>query len=241
MALINAMEYFGEPNVPRDVVRRRKSNMDAMKRFGAPVILKHMYNDRDVKEGNAVVSPNFDSEYGQTRSRDPLSHGIGFVGAEEGVMIVSDDEWYRADGAGGIVVSPTSPGSDYVKAPRYRGYGPGYLTYLIMPDVSEDLFKLSDGGALIKVQQAKIQAGWYPEINDNDLLITCRVNNAYEVVETYERYEMKQVNPISIRGIDRKGRREYTEDFGNRHVVQQEGETTLLPKGSEPMRVAVDR
>lgn len=239
--LINVMEYFGESNVPRDVWRRRKSNMDAMKRFGSPVIIKHMYNDEDVQEGRAVRSPNFDDDYGQTRNRDPLSHGAGFVGAVDGQMILSSNEWYRSDGTGGIIKSTTQPAEDYLLAPKYRGYGPGHLTYVIMPDVSEDVFKMSEGGVLIRTQQARVQMGWYPEANDNDLLITCQVDRAYNVVKTFERYELKQTNPVSIRGLDRKGRREYTEDFGNRHVVQQEFEMSLIPKHNELMNVDVDR
>lgn len=239
--LINVMEYFGDPSVPRDVWRRRVSSMQAMKRFGAPVILKHMYNDEDVQNGLAVNSPNFDSEYGQTRNRDPLSHGVGFVGAVRGQMILSSDEWYKNDGTGGIVKSLASPGSGYSHAPKYRGYGPGYLTYAIMPDTSEDVFRMNEGGALIHIQEAKIQMGFFPQINDNDLLITCELNRDYSVKKTYERYEFKQINQISIRGLDRKGRREYGEDFGNRHVIQQEGPQVLLPHKDTVYSVEVDR
>lgn len=239
--LINAMEYFGEENVPRDVVRRRKSNMDAMKRFGAPVILKHMYNDQDAQQGFAVKSPNFDPDYGQTRNRDPLSHGVGYVGAVDGEMVLSTDEWYRSDGIGGIVKSSVRPADDYLPAPKYRGYGPGYLTYAIMPDVSQDVFKMNEGGVLIRTQQAQVQMGWFPEANDNDLLITCQVDRSFNVTQTFERYELKQTSPISIRGLDRKGRREYSEDFGNRHCVQQEFEMSLVPLHHELQNVSTDR
>lgn len=239
--LILAMEYYGEPNVPRDIVRRRKSNMDAMRRFGSPVVIKHMYNDDDVQKGLAVRSPNFDDEYGQTRNRDPLSHGVGFVGAIDGVPILSSNEWYDTTGAGGILRSVEQPSSSHALAPKYRGYGPGYLTYVIMPDVSEDVFKMNDGGVLIRTQQARVQMGWFPEANDNDILITCQIDQAFRVTQTFERYELKQTNPISIRGLDRKGRREYSEDFGNRHCVQQDFEMSLTPSNSEVMAVEVDR
>ena len=238
---INAMEYFGEANTPNNIVRRRSSNMSAMKRFGAPIVLKHMYNDQDVQNGNAVRSPNFDDDYGQTRNRDPLSHGVGFVGAVDGQMILSSNEWYLTNGEGNIVVSDTSPGSGYVRAPRFRGYGPGFLTYVIMPDVSEDVFKMNEGGVLIRTQQARVQMGWFPEANDNDLLVTCQVDRSFNITKTFERYELKTTNPVSIRGLDRKGRREYSEDFGNRHVVQQEYEMSLIPSHNELMTVEVDR
>lgn len=233
--LTNVIRYTGEPNVPPNIRRQRHSNLDTMRRFGSPVIIKHMYNDQDVQAGIAEKSPNFSSVYGQPRHNDPLSHGVGFVSVEK-----SKDEWIKPDGSG-IVVAKTSPGAGYVPAPKYRGYGPGYLTYVIMPDVAEDVFKLSEVGALIKVQNAQVQMGWYPEVNDNDLLVICRIDNAERVVETYERYLLKMTNPLSMRGLDRKGRREYTEDFGNRHVTDQSFEMTLLPSNEELQNVEVDR
>jgi hypothetical protein len=237
--LTNVVRYYGEANVPRSIRRQRHSNMDTMRRFGAPVIIKKMYNDRDVQEGNAVHSPNFSDIYKQTRKDDPLSHGIGFVGATNGVMITQPGEWISPTGT--LVIQSADPGAGYTAAPKYRGYGPGYLTYVIMPDVAEDVFKLNPVGVLIRLQQAQAQMGWFPEVNDNDLLITCRVDNSDRVIETYERYLLKMTNPASMRGIDRKGRRERSEDFGNRHVTDQSFEMTLIPKHDELYRVEVDR
>jgi hypothetical protein len=233
--LTKVIRYTGEPNVPPNIRRQRANNLDTMRRFGTPVIVKHMYNDRDRQDGIAEPSPNFSSTYGQPRHDDPISHGVGFVSVEK-----SDDEWYNSTGSE-IRQQRTSPGAGWTAAPKYRGYGPGYLIYAILPDVSEDVFKLSEAGALIRIQQAQVQMGWYPEVNDNDLLITCRIDNAERVVETYERYLLKQTNPISFRGLDRKGRREYTEDFGNRHVTDQQFEMTLLPKHDVLYNVEVDR
>jgi hypothetical protein len=237
--LTNIIRYLGEPNTPRNIRQQRASNLDTMRRFGAPVILKHMYSDRDVQEGNAVPSPNFSSIYKQTRKGDPLSHGIGFVGAENGVMITAPGEW--VDSSGDLVLSPTSPGAGYIPAPKYRGYGPGYLTYVIMPDVSEDVFKLNEVGVLMRMQRAQAQMGWFPEVNDNDLLITCQIGPQEQVIETYERYLLKMTNPSSMRGIDRLGRRERSEDFGNRHVTDQQFEMDLVPKHDELYDVEVDR
>ena len=230
----NVILYTGEPNVPRDIRRQRKSNLDAMRRFGTPVILKHMYNDRDVQEGRAMISPNLDEVYGQTRHDDPISHGVGFVSIE-----TSNNEWVSP--TGGLVISTTSPGTGYTPAPKYRGYGPGYLTYAILPDVSEDVFKLSETGALIRIQQAQAQIGWFPEVNDNDLMVVVEVDNAENVIATYERYLLKMTSPASMRGLDRKGRRERSEDFGNRHVTDQNFEMTLIPKHDVLQSVEMDR
>jgi hypothetical protein len=110
-----------------------------------------------------------------------------------------------------------------------------------MPDVAEDVFKLNEAGVLIRVQTAQAQMGWFPEMADNDLLITCRIDRGENVIETKERYLLKMTNPVSIRGFDRLGAREYTEDFGNRHVTDQFFEMTLIPKNDELYNVETDR
>lgn len=232
--LTNVIRYIGEPNVPRNIRQQRKNNLDTMRRFGTPVIIKHMYNAEDVEKGIAERSPNYSLAYGQTRHNDPLSHGVGFVSVEK-----STNEWVSPTGS--LVVSNTSPGTGYTPAPKYRGYGPGYLTYVIIPDVSEDMFKLAENGALIKIQQAKVQMGWYPEANDNDLMIIVEIDHAENVTRTRERYLLKMTNPASMRGIDRRGRREYTEDFGNRHVTDQFFETTIVPSSDPIYNVETDR
>lgn len=232
--VINAIRNQGAPNIPRSIQRQRKRSLEQMRRFGTPVIVKHMYNPQDVTLGVAEASPNFSSVYKQTRHNDPISHGVGFVSVEK-----SSDEWVSPQGT--LVISNTSPGTGYVPAPKYRGYGPGYLIYAILPDVAEDVFKLTETGAMIHVQQATVQMGWYPEVNDNDLLIICEIDNAENVVTDHERYLLKQTNPASMRGLDRRGRRESTEDFGNRYITDQSFEMTLLPKNDELYNVEIDR
>lgn len=232
--LTNVMRYVGEPNVLRSVRDTRANNLDTMRWVGTPVIVKHMFNDDDYQHGKALRSPNWSDTYGQPRHNDPLSHGIGFVG-----LTLSDDEWVSPKGA--LVVSQTSPGPGYVPAPRYRGFGPGYLMYMIIPDASEDVFKISPTGALQKVQEATAQAPWYPEINDNDLIITVELDHTERIIGTYERYQAKMTSPSSIRGLDRHGRRETTGDFGNRNVAQQNFQMTLIPQHDELYNVEYDR
>lgn len=232
--LTNVMRYIGEPDIPRSVRDVRANNLDTMRWMGTPVIVKHMYTDLDYQNGDALRSPDFDEDYGQSRHNDPISHGIGYVG-----KVLSAGEWISPTGS--LVVSTTSPGPGYIKAPRYRGFGPGYLMYMIMPDASEDVFKLSPQGALMRVQEATAQAPWYPEINDNDLIITCEIDQTERVVATFERYQAKMTSPVSVRGTDRRGRRESNEDWGNNNRVQQNFQMTLIPKHDELYNVEIDR
>lgn len=234
LGLTNVMRYVGSADVPRSVRMQRANNLDTMRRLGSPVIVKHMFTDLDYQNSVALKSPNFSDTYGQPRHGDPISHGVGYVG-----IPASTNEWVSPTGA--LVISATDPGGGHVPAPRYRGFGPGYLMYMIMPDAAEDVFKLSEAGALMRVQTAQAQTSWFPEINDNDLIITCQIDEGERVITTFERYQAKMTNPISIRGLDRRGRREYTEDFGNRNVTDQNFEMVLIPHRDELYNVETDR
>ena len=232
--LTNVIRYTGEENVPRDSRSLRANVQDTMLLMGTPVVIKHMYNDYDVQQGIAQPSPNFSKTYGQTRGEDPISWGVGLTSVE-----TKDGEWVSPTGK--LVISPTNPGAGYIPAPKYRGYGPGYLTYVIFPDASEDVFKPNEVGALIRIQRAQIQMGWYPEVNDNDLIVVVEIDDADKVIAEHERFLARSTNPVSLHGTNRQGRREYGEDFGNRRVVNQAFEATLLPANSPLYNVEIDR
>lgn len=234
MSVINAIRHVGKTEVPQDIKRRRRQVQETMRRMGTPVLVKHMYTARDVKNGIAEESPNFDDIYKQTRNADPLSHGIGFVSVEK-----SDDEWVSPEGE--LIQADASLGPDYVPAPKYRGFGPGYLIYMIQPDVPEDIFKLTETGVLIRTQNATAQAPWYPKIEDNDLIINVTIDRNENIIETYERYQTKMTNPVSMRGFDRRGRQERTRAKGNSLAVNQTFQMSLLPAESVLYNVETDR
>lgn len=239
---INVMKYVGEGYVPSDVKRRRTYNLETMRRLGTPVLIKHMLNDQDARLGVAKKSPGMDSTYGQPRHDDPLSFGAGYVSVQD-----SPDEWYHM-GTGAIVRSSASPGTDFVRAPLYRGFGVGYLTYIIEPDIAEDFFKLTETGALIQTQTATAQAPWFPEVSDNDLIINVELDRAGNIVAAYERYQAKMSSPISIRGHQRRGLKEdrggkasQIGDGGNRFAVGSQFEMTLIPQLDVLYKVEIDR
>ena len=230
--------YVGE-NVPQDVARRRRDVRDIMRRMGTPMLHKPRYTDRDVQKGIAVRSAEFDDVYGQGRNRDPLSHGVGYVSVD-----LSENEWYDANGT--IIVSNSNPGSGYTKAPKYRGFGPRTLTYIIEPDRAEDFYKSTVGGPIFKVQSAQAIAPWWPDIDDNDLLIQVALDEHGEVVDSHERFEAKNVDPVSMRGLDQRGRKEpgapgSIPPFGNSHLMNQRFEMNLIPFNDVLYEVEIDR
>jgi hypothetical protein len=231
--------YFGDPDTPQSIKRLRLNDLRTMQRFGAPVLLKKMYNDEDVQNGVAQTSQNFDSVYrASTYAQDFASYGVGFTSVD-----TQDGEWINTQ-TGAVEVYPVYPedGNNYVPAPRYRGYGPGFLTYAILPDRPEDAWKLTEQGALVRMQQAMVQLPWWPQMGDNDLLITCRLGLDGRIAETYERYELKMVTPITMRGSDRRGNREFPVNAGgNRYWINQQAEMIKLPSNDIRYQVETDR
>lgn len=232
--LLYVTKYVGEDNAPQDVKRLRRQVYDMMRRMGQPVIIKKMFTIKDVEMGIAERSPNYSDVYGQTRNNDNLSWGVGFVSKEK-----SKDEWINPSN-GEIVKSRTNPGG-FDPAPKYRGFGPSIVTYVIQPDAPQDYFTLTPAGAMIQVQTADVSMSWFPKVNDNDLIINVELDESGRVATTGRRYQAKITTPITIRGLDRKGRREYEGDLGNRHVVNQNYPITLVPENHILMQVETDR
>lgn len=232
--------YYGEPGVPRDVYNLRQSTMEALRYEGTPVLLKRMYTVRDLDEGKALRSPSYDSDYLQTRDNDPLSHGVGLVSPD-----ISPSEWYDPITYEIMdAFNPSDPNGKPLPAPMYRGYGPGFLTYVILPDRPEDVYKLDPRGALTRIQSAKLQLPWWPLVGDNDLMIICEIDDQGWIVDTHERYQLKMVSPITMRGAEQmNGRREIqgANAAGNRWWVGQECEAVKIPKEDPIYQVEVDR
>ena len=233
--LLYATKYAGKENAPQDIKRLRRQVHDMMRRMGQPVIIKKMFTIADVEKGLAEPSPNYESIYGQSRNNENLSWGVGFVSKEK-----SEDEWINPS-TGDVVKSDFVPDSSWPKAPKYRGFGPGIVTYVIEPDAARDLFTLTPTGAMIEIQTAEVTMSWFPQVSDNDLIVHVELDNYGHVVDSGRRYQAKMTNPVSIRGMDRKGRREYEGDFGNRHIVNQKYPITLIPENNILMNVEIDR
>lgn len=232
--------YIGEESnpPPHSIQRLRLSSAQTYQRMGTPVLIKHMYNTDDVTSGVAQKTENWDSVYNSsTYADDWLSYGVGISSVE-----TATGEWFDTN-TGQITISATNPGTGYQPAPLYRGYGPGYLTYAILPDRPEDVWKLTEQGALFHVQQAMAQLPWWPQVGDNDLLITCSLNPNGTIAQTFERYELHMVSPITMRGHDNYGSRETTtaNASGNRFWVGQQCEMVEIPSTDIRYNVETDR
>jgi len=232
--LLYATKYVGDEKAPQDIKRLRRQVHDMMRRMGQPVIIKKMLTVKDVEENYAERSANYDSVYGQTRNNDNLSWGTGFVSKEKSI-----DEYI--DPSSGNIIKSDFPDPSWEAAPKYRGFGPGILTYVIQPDAAEDFFKLTPEGAMFQTQIAELTMGWFPKVDDNDLIINVELGNNGRVVAAGRRYQAKIVNPVTMRGLDNNGRIENKGYLNNRHTVNQKYQITLVPANNILMNVEVDR
>jgi len=244
----NVIRYLGDAGVPQDMLRRRRLSLETMRRMGTPVLIKHMYTIEDVEKEIAEPSVGLDTIYEQPIHDDQLSYGIGYVSVERAPR----GEWIKpaTETEPAELVIQEEPESEWEAAPLYRGFGPGYLTYAILPDAPEDVYKITEEGALIRTQQARVQLPWYPQVGDNDLLITCEIGTSENILQTFERYQLKQTNPSTMRGAaalqrDGLGRRELDTlsmtAGGNRHLVGQFCEANKVPETDPIYKVETDR
>lgn len=235
-----------DPTVPWEVRDLRASSADVYRYLGTPVLVKKMYTVRDVDAGIATKQITWDYAMGQSVYwGDVLSHGIGICSVE-----TQPGEWVGAEDPNDpdnltIIESSEQPFPWFMPAPKYRGYGPGFLTYAVLPDRPEDQVKFTHLGTLTRVQTAVIQLPWYPEVGDNDLVIICDLDSHGYITNTYERYQLKKMSPITIHGIDRRGARAYNDGpltaTNNRFVAGYAGEMTKVPEFDEIYNVEVDR
>ncbi len=238
----NVIRYLGDAGIPHEILRRRRAHLEMMRRMGTPVLVKKMFNIEDTEgdEPIATYSPNWDTNMRQPMHDDPFSYGVGYVSVQ-----TAPGEWTipanEEETASLIITDNPEPG--WLPAPMYRGYGPGFLTYAILPDAPEDIFKHTEEGLLLHTQQARVQLPWHPELGDNDLMIMVELDATENIIQTFERFELKKVSPITMRGRDRWGRREGTRMIagGNRFTVGAQCELSKVPETDPIYNVETDR
>jgi hypothetical protein len=174
----------------------------------------HMWNAADVKEGLAKKCPaSFDDAYSHTRGDCPFCFGVGYVSVE-----VDPARWVSATG------NPTTDPTD-IPAPLYGGFGEPTITWAVLPDVATDVFRINEAGALIRTQEAEAWTYWNPEMYDNDLIVEVALgSDGSSIVGTGDRFQLKMVNPQTIRGWGRR-----SGNTQNIHQVGQNFHMNLVP------------
>lgn len=205
------LEYHhtGGHKVPQDIRRFRTENMDLCRTMGQPIVWRHRFDMYDLespyileyfgRDEDSIACTRcpacYDTVYEQPRTDCRVCNGVTIVSVEE-----ATDKWITEDG----YLSDTDTGG-LDPAPRYRGFGPSVLTWIVEPSTSDDIFKISKSGVLTRYERAEGYAPWYPEMNDQDIIINVDLDrNSGSIIDApRERYYLSSVKPESIRGFGR--------------------------------------
>lgn len=213
---ITNMRDVGPVSVPQDVKRLRREVGDSLRRYGQPVVHRHMYTLDDVETGTAKKCPAcFDDAYSQVRQDCPVCHSVGFVSVE-------DDPERWIDSAGNIVTTETN-----TPAPLYGGFAIPTLTRVIAPDVPIDVFKINDRGVLTRVQNSFAYTYWDPVFQDDDLIIMVDLaKDGFTVNGVGDHYQAKMATANTLRGWGDKS------NSRKDHVVSYQFEMALVPSNN---------
>ena len=233
-----SVRNIGGPTTPHDVQRLRRNNIETLRRFGQPVIWKHVFTQDDLDSGgyefqiasgaieNIPVKrcvACWDSDYESVRGDCPVCFGVGLTSVEDDPSSFINDQ-------GRLVDQETDN-----PAPLHGGYGPSVLTWTIQPDVPEDVFRISDRGVLTRVQTSTVLAPWTPDMADNDLLINVVLqNNDFSIQKVLDRHILKQVAPQTTRGYGKYSR-------GRDYKAGQQFQMTKLPLDNPLYQVALSK
>jgi hypothetical protein len=210
------MKDVGPPSTPQEIKRHRRQVGDMLRRYGQPVVHRHMYTLDDVASGIAKKCPAcFDDAYSQVRNDCPVCYSVGFVSTEN-----SETMYIDSDG------NPTMDSTSIV-APKYGGFAQPTLTLMVQPDVPIDLFKINERGVLTRIEDATAHTYFTPYFADNDILITVEVAvDGYSIKNVLDHYQAKKANQHTIRGWGKRVRNQ------NQYIVSQQFEMALVPPNS---------
>ena len=216
------MKNVGPPSTPQEIKRQRRQVGDMLRRYGQPIIHRHMYTLDDFEKGVVKRCPAcFDDAYSQVRNDCPVCHSIGFVSVE------NNPERFL-DSSGNYTLTDTG-----VYAPLYGGFAAPTLTLIMQPDVPIDLFKINERGVLTRVEDAKAHTYFDPVFADNDLLIMVEIaQDGYTIRNVLDYYQAKKANQHTIRGWGKKVRTQ------NQYIVSQEFEMALVPSNNALKKVS---
>jgi hypothetical protein len=81
------------------------------------------------------------------------------------------------------------------------GFGDPSIVFVTLQDAPQQTVKIGPQGALMLDQHPQLTAPWLPFMGDGDLVILADFTpGTWDVLDTHERYELREVRPITIRG-----------------------------------------
>jgi len=117
------------------------------------------------------------------------------------------------------------------------GYADGQVVYVTIQDTQEAQIKIGPTGILTMDMHPALTAPWLPKMADGDLIILVEFDsNEWTVIDEEERYILRDVAPISMRGPG-WGRQKGT--LLNRQTISQQSALDKLPSTHPLYRVPI--
>lgn len=190
-------QNLGGPGTPQEVKDLRKSSFDLHEELGFPVIVKHRWNEIDLKEGRTRLCPYHDELYDRSPSNCPYCFGTGYLG----------------------------------------GFADGAIVYVTLQDAAQDVIRVTPQGILQMDQNPALTAPWIPELGDGDLVILATFEGGnWDVDDVHERYLLRMVEPITMRGPGWNNRNSTT---SKRFRISQQSAADKVPLGHEFYNVPI--
>lgn len=207
-----SLKHVGPPSTHQEIKRLRRQVGDMLRRYGQPVVYFKAWNLEDLANGLAVRCPAcYDDTYGQSREDCEVCFNTTLVSAVD-----SADHYITEEG---FLTTETTD----IVAPAFGGFREPVLTRITQPDAGTDIFRLNEQGVLVRTQDATAVAYWYPTMGDNDIVVDVTLGvDQSTVIAAAARYQLKQVQPITIRGW---GKRTHDQAY----TVQQQFEMNTIP------------
>lgn len=111
------------------------------------------------------------------------------------------------------------------------GWADGVITFISIADTQEDRIRFGPEGVLLFETHPNFTAPWVPEMADGDFIITADFKmDTWDIVEEFERYDLQEVTPKTMRGF-KKNQRGYR--------VHQQGNLDKIPEGDYRYNVPI--
>lgn len=85
------------------------------------------------------------------------------------------------------------------------GWADGILVNVTFSDVVEDRLRVGPTGVIMFDREPQLVAPWIPDMGNGDMIITLELSaDAEQIQDTLDRFIMKDVTPVTIRGFQTK-------------------------------------
>lgn len=164
-----------------------------------------------------------------------------------GFPVIHKHRWNEQDFADGLVArcplhddiydrdlswDSTCFGTGYV-----GGFGDPTIVYVTLQDSPSNTVRIGPQGVLMMDQHPALTAPWLPLMGDGDLIILADfVPATWDILDTHERYELREVRPITIRGPEFRT----SSTTLKRLRISQEAQVDRLPYGHPFLEVPIE-